>query len=53
MNAEQAASKAMEQIDEIGDPANLSKQDWIEMLEIIVGECQSRAEAAREELADD
>lgn len=53
MSAEKQAAKCAEFIDEAGDPKNLSKQEWIEMLEIIISDCQSRIEAAREELADE
>lgn len=47
------AQKCLEYIDQEGAPEYLSKAEWIEMLQIIISDCESRAEAAREELANE
>lgn len=43
--------EVMDLIDELGDPKRgMSKEQWIEFLEQIEADCQSRREAAEEEL---
>lgn len=53
MKAKKQAARCMEFIDEAGHPKSLSKQEWVELLEIIISDCGSRLEAAREEMADE
>lgn len=53
MSANMQATLCMEFVDQQGDPKFLTKTEWVEMLEILIDECQSRLEAAREELADE
>lgn len=44
--------EVMDLIDNEGDPTLMSKQEWVDFLEEIISECESRAEAARSEMAD-
>lgn len=48
-----AVTKVMTLIDDEGDPKNMTKAEWVIFLEEIIAECESRAAAAREEIADD
>lgn len=45
-------TRIMENIDREGKPP-LSKEDWKELLETVVSECESRLEAVNEELRDE
>lgn len=53
MSAQKQATKCLEYIDQEGDPKYLNKREWVEMLEIVISDCESRLEAAREELEED
>ncbi len=44
--------RVMEFIDDIGMPP-MSKEDWKELLECVISECESRLEAVNEELEND
>jgi hypothetical protein len=50
-NDETKQQRIMRLIDEEGE--TLSKREWIELLEEISTECETRAEATRDELGDE
>lgn len=43
--------RLMDKVDEAGAPP-MAKTDWKELLERVIGECESRLEAVNEELED-
>jgi hypothetical protein len=43
----------LQKIDDAGDPSQMSKREWLEFLEAIICECESRLSAVRGELEDD
>jgi hypothetical protein len=45
--------QVVDKIEEIGDPANMSKQEWETFLEYLMYELGCRLEAVETELADE
>ena len=49
-NVDESCEHACRLIDELGAPERISKRQWVEFLSAVIGECESRREAAEQEL---
>ena len=47
------AQQVSELIDSLGHPSKMLKPEWVDFLEEVVGDCEEKATAAREEMAED
>jgi hypothetical protein len=52
-NIERTGRRIIDEIERQGDPSNMTKREWVEFLEFIISECQSRLEGAKDELAEE
>lgn len=39
-------------VDKLGHPSRMSKEQWVEFLEEVIGECQAKHAAALEEMGE-
>lgn len=44
-----AVEEIMRKVDDAGEPEKMSRLQWIDFLELLISDCRSRLEAAREE----
>jgi hypothetical protein len=49
---DKATEEVSQLIDRLGDPARMSKREWVEFLASIIWDCNTKKEAAEQELAE-
>lgn len=52
MSQASAVRAVLKVLDAEGDPRNMGKREWVDFLEEIITECESRKDAAVEELRE-